>query len=104
MARQKDIYTLKELKEGDRFKFLSSDASWIHFKNRIIDKEYFVEGQYPHFGCTTVCAEKNITLCNPDSPYDNTKHMTKVTAVRNDQKVVLTKRNAIHTCHIVTFK
>lgn len=103
MARQKDIRTLRELKEGDKFRFLSSDTDWIPLKNRIIARDYFVEGQYPKFHCTTVCAAQNIRPCNPDSIYDASKHMTMVTGVEDRQKVVLIKANAIHICHEVTF-
>ena len=98
MARQKDIRLLKQLKEGDKFRFLSSDAQWISLQKRIIARDYYVEGQYPKFHCTTVCAAENIQPCR-----DNSQHMTMVTGVEDNQKVVLIKANAIHTCHKVTF-
>lgn len=103
MARRKDIRLLRELKEGDKFRFLKSQAEWIPLKNRIIPKDYYVEGQYPKFHCTTVCAADNITPCHPESTFDASKHMIMVTGVNDNQEVVLIKTNAIHICHKVTF-
>lgn len=79
---------LKNLKEGDKFIFPAKP-----------DTPYFVEGQYPKFGCTTVCKASNIEPCSSG----NGEHMTMVTGVNDKQEVKLIKSNAIHICHKVKY-
>lgn len=87
---------LKNLKEGDKFKFVNA-GDFIPYYLKISSANFYVEGQYPEFGCTTICKEINIKSC---------KHgicLTNVFAVHNNQDVIVTKHNAISICHKVTF-
>lgn len=81
------------LDEGDKFQFANEDGT---LKS---ERMYFVEGQYPKFSCTTVCAETNIEPCR----HNDGQHMKMVTGVEDCQWVHLVTEHAIKVCHKVTF-
>lgn len=86
------ITLLANLEEGDKFYFAEENGK---LKNTT---PYYVEGQYPKFHCTTVCAKHNIKPCSSG----NGLHMTMVTGVEDVQWVQIIQEHAIHTCHKVT--
>lgn len=88
----KQITLLANLLEGDKFQFANEDGT---LKS---ERMYYVEGQYPKFHCTTVCAENNIEKCK-----DGGLHMTTVTGVEDIQWVKFVQEEVIHICHKVTF-
>ena len=83
---------LGNLLEGDKFQFAHENGTPKS------DRIYYVEGQYPKFGCTTVIQEQNIRKCNSGG-----LHATMVTGVESDQWVNFIQEEVIHVCHKVTF-
>lgn len=77
------ITLLANLEEGDKFYFAEENGK---LKNTT---PYYVEGQYPKFHCTTVCAEHNIKPCSSG----NGQHMTMVTGVEDVQWVQIIQAN-----------
>lgn len=87
---------LIDLKEGDKFKFVNA-GDFIPYCLRLSSTNFYVEGQYPQFGCTTICRESGVKSCR------HGQCLTNVFAVHNNQDVLIVKRNAISICHKVTF-
>ena len=87
------VTMLHLLDEGDRFQFANEDGT---LKS---ERMYYVEGQYPKFGCTTVCAETNIEPCRSGEG----QKMRMVTGVEDAQWVHLVTEHAIDVCHKVKF-
>ncbi len=85
------ITLLKHLKEGDKFQFCEKDGR--------IKKQapYYVEGQYPKFGCTTVFAEHNINHYFTGKPSD--VDCENVTGVENNQYVKILDCAVLHVKH-----
>ena len=88
------IKKLSELKEGDKFYFCTENGNTASSNN------YFVEGQYPKFGCTTIFPEYAIVPIR-FSPLRGLKQIEHVTAVANNQYVMTLDEYADIT-HIVT--
>ena len=75
------ITQLKNLKDGDKFYFCKEDGTPASSTN------YYVEGQYPRFGCTTIFPEYAIKPIR-FNPLRGLKQIEHVTAVNNDQYVM----------------
>lgn len=90
LPTEKHIYTLlKYLSEGDCFSFVNKDGTRK-------PGDYYVEDQYPKFGCTTVINDTNIIEYGKDTYSTN-----QVTAVENDQVVFLWQKKSIRTKHVI---
>lgn len=92
---KQQITLLSNLDEGDEFIFVEEQRNGQYKPKN--NTHYYVEGQYPKFHCTTVCAKHNIKPCSSG----NGEHMTMITGVENIQWVQIVKEQAIHICHKV---
>ena len=84
------VTLLANLSEGEKFQFANENGT---LKS---DREYFVEGQYPKFNCTTVFAKDRI-----ETSRTGDKCTEMVTAVENDQWVRWIPNEIAYTCHKV---
>lgn len=87
------VTLLSNLEEGDKFQFANEDGT---LKST---REYFVEGQYPKFNCTTVCAKDNIKPCSSG----NGQNLSMVTGVEDYQWVRFLPDQKIDICHKVKY-
>lgn len=89
------ITLLRNLKEGDKFQFCDQTGK---LKSTT---EYYVEGQYPKFRCTTVFAEHNIT--HYFNGRTSNVDCDKVTGVENIQYVKIVECAVLHVEHCVHY-
>lgn len=90
MKKRPIIYKLSELKPEDSFYFCDENG------NRKSNTMYFVEAQYPKFGCTTIFAKNKITLAPNKNHYIN---QYNITAVENNQYVDISEKTYIGIWH-----
>ena len=89
------ITLLRNLKEGDKFQFCDQTGK---IKSH---KEYYVEGQYPKFGCTTVFAEMYIN--HFFSGRNSNVDCKNVTGVEDKQYVKVIDCGVLHVSHELHF-
>ena len=88
------ITQLRYLKDGDHFEFIDTKGK------RKGACDYYVEGQYPKFGCTTVYASCHIwhSFSGP-----STVDCKDITGVENNQLVRLLDEATWHIKHVIAF-
>ena len=88
------ITQLRYLKEGDHFEFIDTQGK------RKGTCDYYVEGQYPKFRCTTVYASCHIwhSFSGP-----STVEGKDITPVENTQLVKLLDEATWHINHVIAF-